>query len=122
MSDKILTGRFVLIVEDEMILSLALEQSMFDLGCETVGIAATVDQALELIDSNTFDAATVDVNLNGVESFPVADALVQRGVPFVFMTGYARSRLEGRYSSQPLLRKPFKEADLEAVMTAMISA
>src|ERR1700736_1248780 len=82
--DKSLSGRRVLVVEDEMLILMIIEDMLADLGCESVTAAATVDQALALMDARVFDAAMLDVNLNGRKSYPVADALAE----FFFSTGY----------------------------------
>ena len=87
--NKLLSGRRVLVVEDEMMILMIIEDMLADLGCESVTAAATVDQALALIDAQVFDAAMLDMNLNGNKSHAVADALAARGVPFVFSTGYS---------------------------------
>jgi len=79
--DKLLSGRRILVVEDEMMVLMVTEDMLADLGCESVAVAATVEQALALIDAHGFDAAMLDVNLNGNKSYPVADLLVKRGVP-----------------------------------------
>ena len=71
-----------------MMILMIIEDMLADLGCESVTAAATVDQALALIDAQVFDAAMLDMNLNGNKSHAVADALVARGVPFIFSTGY----------------------------------
>jgi CheY-like chemotaxis protein len=118
---KPLSGRNILVVEDEMLISLSLEEIMIENGCASVKLASSVPQALELIVSNSFDAATLDLNLNGIKSFPVADALEARGVRFVFMTGYSAGLLQGRYSGHPMLQKPFKEPALLAALNQMLS-
>lgn len=121
MVSKPLSGRNILIVEDEMLILLLLEEIMIENGCASVKLASSVPQALGLIASNSFDAATLDLNLNGVEGFPVADALEARCVPFVFMTGYSANLLQGRYTGHPMLQKPFKEPALIAVLNEMLS-
>jgi CheY-like chemotaxis protein len=88
LEDKLLSDRRMLVVEDDMMIRLSLEDMLVDLGCNSVITAATVDQSLRLIDAHVFDAATLDVNLNGTCSYPVAETLARRGVPFVFSTGY----------------------------------
>jgi len=74
-ANKLLSGCRVLVVEDEMLVLMNIEFMLADLGCECVTAAATVDQALAQVESHDFDVAVVDVNLNGRESYPVADAL-----------------------------------------------
>src|ERR1700722_19998772 len=105
--DKSLSGRRVLVVEDEMMILMIIEDMLADLGCESVTAAATVDQALALMDARIFDAAMLDVNLNGHKSYPVADALAARGVPFVFATGYSDHGLNGGYSGRAVRKKTF---------------
>ncbi len=105
--DSPLAGLRVLVVEDEMIVAWLLQDMLKDLGCAIVGPAVGVAQALALIETHAVDAAVLDVNLNGELSYPIADALVGRGVPFMFSTGYDRARLQENYRSYPVLQKPF---------------
>jgi CheY-like chemotaxis protein len=77
------------VVEDEMLVAWLLEAILCDLGCSVVGPTSSVDQApLAVLDAQPIDAALLDVNLNGQKSFPVADVLAVRAVPFSFSTGY----------------------------------
>ena len=102
-----------------MMILLMMEEMLADLGA-SVTVAATVDQALAKIDGQVFDAATLDLNLDGNESYPVADRLLALGVPFVFSTGYSQQSLRDGYRDQPILRKPFKDRDLFATMTRLL--
>jgi CheY-like chemotaxis protein len=98
----------VLLVEDEAMIGLQLEQALEARGCEVVGVAVDVEQALDLIDSEHPEGAVLDINLGGERSFPVADELTRMGVPFVFCTGYAgETVIPERFRDVPLLRKPF---------------
>jgi len=119
--DKLLSGRRILVVEDEMMVLMVTEDMLGDLGCESVAAAATVDQALALIEARGFDAAMLDVNLNGSKSYPVADALAARGVPFAFSTGYSDHGKDGHYSDRPVLKKPFTDGELAATLTALLT-
>jgi CheY-like chemotaxis protein len=113
MTDSPLFGRRVLVIEDEMIVAMLLEDMLADLGCTVLGSAVRVEQALTMIEAaEALDAAVLDVNLNGQKSYPVADALVARGVPFVFATGYRRDAVMNGYRSFPQLQKPFKLSEL----------
>jgi CheY-like chemotaxis protein len=105
--DRLLAGQRILVVEDEMMILMSIEDTLVDAGCETVAAAATVDEALALIEGHNFDAAMLDVNLHGSPSYPVADALVARGVPFFFATGYGDHGIKEEYRGQPFVRKPF---------------
>jgi CheY-like chemotaxis protein len=119
-ADKLLSGRRILVVEDDMLIRLTLEGMLAELGCESVSAAGTVDQALGLIVVHEFDAATLDLNLEGVNSYPVADALAERGVPFVFATGYGAQFLRDGYRQRAILKKPFGYDDLAAVLTPLL--
>ena len=117
--DKLLSGRRVLVVEDEMLVLIMIEDMLADLGCQSVASAATVDKALALIDAQVFDVALLDVNLNGNDSHPVAEALSARGVPFVYSTGNTGQSMRDGYSGQPVLKKPFKYEELAAILTRL---
>ena len=117
---KLLSNRHVLVVEDEMMVLMLIEDMLTDLGCESVTAAATVDQAIELIDARAFDAAMLDMNLNGDKSNDVADALAARGIPFVFSTGYANLDMDDGYREQPVLKKPFSQQELVEAFTRLL--
>ena len=117
---SLLSGRRMLVVEDEMLVLMMTEDMLADLGCEAVAAAATVEQALALIEANTFDAAMLDMNLNGDETYDVADALAARGVPFVFATGYVGHDVKERHRDRPLLRKPFRPTNLAEALTHLL--
>ena len=67
-----------------MIVAWLIEDMLAELGCTVVGPATRVDEALKMIEIAAIDLAVVDVNLNGQRSYPVVDALAERGVPFAF--------------------------------------
>ncbi|HWL95571.1 MAG TPA: response regulator [Phycisphaerae bacterium] len=121
MSNELLAGRRILVVEDEMLVLMNVEYLLADLGCESVAAAATVDQALQLIEAQVFDAAVVDVNLNGHESYPVADALAARGVPFAFSTGYSDAGMKDEYRDRPILRKPYQQGGLAQILASLLA-
>lgn len=121
MSRKLLTDRRVLVVEDEMLVLMALEDMLADLGCESVTVAATVEQAVALVESQDFDAAFLDMNINGQRSDLVADALAARGVPFAFSTGYSkRDPGVGVGAGRPVLKKPFQHETLVEILKRLI--
>ena len=112
-------GRRVLIVEDESLVAMLLETILEDMGCVPVGPAATVDEGLRMA-SEPVDAALLDVNVAGRQVFPIAQALKDRGVPFVFSTGYGEGGLPDEWRGHSTLQKPFTEAAVrDALMTAM---
>ena len=113
-------GRRVLVVEDEALVAMLLETILEDMGCMAVGPAATVDEGLRMAADEAVDAALLDVNVAGRQVFPVAHALKDRGVPFVFSTGYGEGGLPDEWRGQPTLQKPFTEAAVrDALMSAM---
>ncbi len=116
-----LSGRRILLVEDEMMVAFAVEDMLTRLGCAVVGPAARVNQALAIIQSETVDAAVLDINLNGEESYSVADALTAQGVPFVFSTGYHKNSLQDAYVSRPLLQKPYDRSRLGAALEKLLT-
>ncbi len=109
-------GLRILIVEDEMTIAFMIEDMLVDLGHEVVKIAMRLPEALKAAADSDFDLALLDVNLDGHKSFPVADALTHRGVPFVFATGYGPAGIEARFKGRPVLTKPFRQADLARVL------
>jgi CheY-like chemotaxis protein len=119
--DKLLSGRRLLVVEDEMLILMLIEDMLGELGCESVTAAATVDQALALIDAQGFDAALLDLNLNGNKTHAVADALAAHSVPFVFSTGYSDHDIADGYRDRPVLKKPFQYEELVAILTGLVS-
>ena len=116
-----LVGLKVLVVEDEMLVSMLVEDMLSDLGCEVVGPAAELDEAMSLAESADIDLALLDVNLGGKPIFPVADALKRRGVPFAFASGYGEAGLSEDHRGATVLQKPFREADLAKALKGLVS-
>jgi two-component SAPR family response regulator len=97
----------VLVVEDEAMIALLVEDMVLEFGSEVVGPAAKFDEAMKLAREAEIDAAILDVNLGGQVIFPVAAALEERGIAFIFATGYGTNALPARYRASPTLPKPF---------------
>jgi CheY-like chemotaxis protein len=116
-----LLGRRILVVEDEMLVALLLHDMLGDLGCRVEGSAASVDQALSMIEGQVVDAAVLDVNLSGQMSYPVADALIARGIPFVFSSGYSSNRLQEGYRTFPALQKPYHISELRRALVGVLA-
>jgi CheY-like chemotaxis protein len=111
MTDKP-SSRRILVVEDEVMIAMLMEDMLADLGHEVVGPATKLEDGIELATSAEFDMAVLDVNLNGRHSRPIADILVQRGVPFVLATGYGTTGGEDVTQARHILKKPFTPEDL----------
>ena len=109
----------ILVVEDELMIRMLLEDMLGELGHTIAVAAARIDEALEAAKTAEFDLAILDVNLNGEPISPVADALVARGVPFVFATGYGEHGLPAPYRDRPTLKKPFQLEGLEQMLLSV---
>jgi DNA-binding response OmpR family regulator len=96
----------VLIVEDAVLLALELDTALSDAGAQVVGPAYELSEALDLLD-RPIDAAVLDANLNGRSVAPVAQVLADRGIPFVFATGYGEAGGSPAGFDAPIIRKPY---------------
>ena len=117
-----LAGLRVLVVEDEMMVSMLIEDMLDDLGCKVVGPASRLDEALALAGEAELDCAVLDVNLGGQSIFPLADFLRAKGAPFAFATGYGDAGLREVDKGSPVLQKPFRETDLARVLGVLKAA
>lgn len=109
-------GCRILVVEDEYIMAADLKDELTDLGAEVLGPVPSLERAFELLDAHAAQeaephAAILDVNLGGEMSFPLADALRERGVPFLFATGYDNPSIPENYCGVPRCKKPFATKD-----------
>src|SRR5690349_19526524 len=111
-----MAGTRVLVVEDESLLAETLCGLLQDAGCEPVGPAATVAEALRLIDQSRIDVALLDIRLKRETSFPVAHTLRQRGIPWVFLTSYAQHQLPDDLRDALVVEKPFSPPALVEVV------
>ena len=112
--------RRVLLVEDEAMLRMLLEDMVEDLGYELAGSAGSLDEATQLVATIPgIEAAIIDVNLGGVASFPLADKLRARRVPFLFSTGYGADGLPERFRDVPLLGKPYRRDDIHQAIEGL---
>jgi CheY-like chemotaxis protein len=116
-----LTGRRILIVEDEALVAMLVEDALMDAGATIIGPASTVAEALALLerDATLPNAAVLDLNLAGETSTPVADVLAARGVPFVVATGYGAGGLPETHSAVPVLAKPYDPEELTSALSRL---
>jgi CheY-like chemotaxis protein len=119
MSSQRKAAKRVLVVEDEMMIRMLLEGMLEDLGHTIAGQAGTIEEALALAKQAEFDVALLDVNLNGKPITPVVEILIERGLPFVFASGYGRRGVPEAYPETATLQKPFQ---IEALARALEAA
>ncbi len=120
MPESPLTGKRVLVIEDEMLVLLSIEDMLGDLGCTSITVADDIASALHIIAGNEFDFATLDLNLNGTLSYPVAAALTERHIPFAFSSGYGQGGVGADYSACPVLTKPYGRLELSRVVRGLL--
>ncbi|MDB5559865.1 MAG: hypothetical protein JWQ36_2799 [Enterovirga sp.] len=120
-ASRTLAGVRVLVVEDEVAISLLLEDMLLEMGCEVVGPAGRLSAAAELAANEQLDIAVLDVNLAGQPIYPVAEALAARGVPFVFSTGYGSAGIDEPFRDRPVLQKPFAQNELERILRSALA-
>ena len=107
-----LSGRRVLVVEDEAATSLMIEDTLKAAGYIVIGPVATIRDALALIESEAIDCAILDIELADGKAGPIAEALVKRGVRFVLATGYDSAAIGHQYSGAPVVGKTFDLPEL----------
>ena len=108
----------ILVVEDESLIAMMLEDILVELGCVVVGPAGRLNDALDLVHRVEVDAAILDVNIHGEQSFPIAAALDQQGTRYIFATGYGSDGVKDQFSNAPVLQKPYS---LRQIATALMS-
>lgn len=113
-----LDGRQILVVEDDFLIGQDFAQALEDLGATVVGPVGNLDDALDLLaETLDIDGAVLDLNLGGEMSYPIADALVKRGVRFVFTTGYDKANIAPRFSAVTRCEKP---VEISKVVQALV--
>jgi CheY-like chemotaxis protein len=116
-----LTGRRVLVIEDEYFLADDIVQALMGLGAGIVGPYADLDEAIDVVDRDiAIDAAIVDINLRDQMAFPLVRVLRSRKVPFVFTSGYDRSSIEPEFQDVRLWGKPLDIKTMARELTNMI--
>jgi CheY-like chemotaxis protein len=106
-----LSGMRILVVEDEPLLAMASADLLADSGCTVAGPASSVKQGMRLLEQEAIDGAILDINLRGEMVFPLADALAERSIPFVYVTGYGKL-LRACNHGRPILQKPYSNQQL----------
>jgi CheY-like chemotaxis protein len=112
------SGTEVLLVEDEALVGLMIADFLSELGYRVTGPFTKTEDAMETAETAPLAAAVLDVNIAGVEIYPLAEALQRRNVPFVFVTGYGVDGIDKRFAGVTVLQKP---VDREALRYALAS-
>jgi DNA-binding response OmpR family regulator len=97
----------VLVVEDEFLLACSLDEDLRSFGYSVVGPFTRLARALDASRHERFDLAVLDINLNGEMVYPLAQDLMVRGIPFLFLSGYGTANLPERFRAAPRLAKPY---------------
>jgi CheY-like chemotaxis protein len=118
---ELLKGHRILIVEDNFVMALDLSLMVEDLGGAVVGPAGRLEEGMALAQANELDAAILDVNLDGSNTFRLADGLVAAGVAVIFATGYDIKMLPERFAQTPKLSKPFSLPSVEKALREAFS-
>jgi CheY-like chemotaxis protein len=112
----------LLVVEDELLVSMLIEEILGELGATVAGPYGRLADGLAAAKAERFDGAILDLNLAGESADPLADLLLARGVPFVFITGYQRESIDRRYANVPVLQKPIDATALESVLLTLLGS
>ena len=120
-ADARLSGVRALLVEDEMLVSMMIEDMLADQNCTVVGPFDRFPAALAAAQTETFDMAVLDVNIAGVKVYPVAEALMVRRIPFILLSGYGANAIPADRPDWRVCLKPFKSVDLVAMMIAELN-
>lgn len=113
-----LRGKRILVLEDDFLVAMLIEEALLDEGCEIVGPIDNVPGALALAETAFLGGAVLDVNIAGVIAFPVAEALENRGIPFIFVSGYGS--LAVYQKDWTVCSKPFRAAELVSLLTQQL--
>jgi CheY-like chemotaxis protein len=110
----------VLLIEDQALLALHLRSIVRAAGYDVAGPVARLGEALELASCAPLDAALLDVNLSrGEDSFPAAEQLKARGIPFAFVTAH-RDKLPAAFAESPVIAKPFADRDIATILATLL--
>ncbi|MCK1733506.1 response regulator [Bradyrhizobium sp. 138] len=116
-----LTGRRILVVEDEYFLADDIGNALRTLGAEIAGPVGHIEDAAEMLrNGGALDAAVLDVNIRAAPIFPIARELRARQVPFVFTTGYDRISIETEFRDVPLWEKPFNVVAMAQNLASLV--
>jgi two-component SAPR family response regulator len=112
---RLASGNRVLLVEDEVLVAMMMRDLLAETGLTVVGPFGRLSEAMIAAVHQDLDAGIIDVNLGGEFVYPVADVLVARGIPFVFVTGYGVESIDGRFGQVPIIKKPVQRQALQKI-------
>ena len=117
-----LTGLRAVVVEDEALIGIFLAELLGELGCHVIANVTKIGKALELLEKERPDFMLLDVNVGGEMSYSLADALIERGIRFLFVTGYNSPSVLGKYKDHPRLEKPVDFQELKDALLKLMRA
>jgi CheY-like chemotaxis protein len=112
----------VWIVEDEPLVAMVLEDILFELGIDDVEVASSFEEADRHADGLDAAVAIMDINLHGKMSYPVAEKVIQRGIPVILVTGYATQEPPKSLGSVQIVPKPYRSEQIAAALRGAIGA
>jgi response regulator RpfG family c-di-GMP phosphodiesterase len=110
----------VLLVEDEVLISIHVAQLLEEIGCEMIGPLADIPSAVQAAETGVIDAAILNLVIGGVEGYAVAEVLAARGIPFAFASGVPETSIDDAWKEQPFLSKPYLVDDLRLVLSRLV--
>ncbi|MQQ35971.1 response regulator [Pseudomonas sp. SZ57] len=110
----------VLLVEDETMLAMLMEMMLEDLGFATAYHASTLNEGIEYARNGEYDLAILDINIIGGDSFPIAAAIADRGIPFMFCSGYGRPGIPDAWLNRRCVAKPFSAEQLSEALSELL--
>jgi DNA-binding response OmpR family regulator len=114
-----LQGRRILVVEDDYMIAQDVQDDLERAGAVVIGPTSSVSGAMNLLDGETsVDAAVLDINLGDERSFPVAEALQRKSVPFLFATGYNSADIPQEWRTATIVMKPLRIAAIEQLLSS----
>jgi DNA-binding response OmpR family regulator len=117
-----LSGRRLLVVEDDYMIAADLASALQEYGAHVIGPAGSIENAMDLLAADySIDGAVLDLNLRGKRSYPVADALRAREVPFIFATGYDAWTIPDVYADVPRVEKPVNTRALAQLFSEKVT-
>lgn len=116
------SGKRVLIVEDELLVALGLEDNLRSLGCEVIGPLASLSEARRVAETVMADVAILDVNLRGEYVYPAAEILAARGIPLIFCSGFiGTTPLPGQFADAVRVPKPYTSRAIANALSDILS-